>query len=69
MTVLSSSQHGFAKGRLTTTNLLELFCHIYKEFPVVKQIDVVYADFSKAFDRTDHKFRLHKLYCVDLPSS
>lgn len=58
---LSSYQHGFVKGRSTSTNLCLFtnFClnHIEKG----KQIDVLYTDFVKAFDRVHHGLLLQKL--------
>jgi len=46
-------QHGFQPGRSTTCNAV--FCnHILKAFNAHSQIDVIYTDFAKAFDRVDH---------------
>ena len=53
--VISPSQHGFMKGKSCTTNLVEYtsFLSNQLEQPDVKQVDVIYTDFSKAFDRVN----------------
>ena len=53
--VISSSQHGFMKGKSCATNLVEYtsFLSNQLEQPNVKQIDVIFTDFSKAFDRVN----------------
>jgi len=52
------------KGRLCLTNLSELFKEVTKMIDEGKAMDVVYMDFSKAFDKFPHgrlvqKVRLH----------
>lgn len=59
--LLSSAQHGFRKGCSTTTNLLQLTTIINRGFVQRKQTDIVYTDFSKAFDKVNHKLLLKKL--------
>lgn len=58
---LSVNQHGFIRGRSTTTNLVEftnfLLCNIESGY----QIDVVFTDFSKAFDRILHSILIDKI--------
>lgn len=53
--LIKDSQHGFMKGRSCLTNLLEFLERITdfidREYPV----DVLYLDFSKAFDKVPHK--------------
>lgn len=58
----SSFQHGFLKGRSTVTNLILLNEFITDAMANGKQVDVVYTDYSKAFDRIDHCILLSKLY-------
>ena len=58
---ISENQHGFFSGRSCQTNLC-----IYNEFISTAlddalQVDSVYFDFKKAFDRVDHDILLQKL--------
>lgn len=57
----SLSQHGFLKGRSTVTNLLILNDQLTDNMENRLQTDVIYTDYSKAFDRVDHKLLLLKL--------
>lgn len=66
---ISPLQHGFIKGRSTVTNLTCITQYITDAFDECLQVDVVYTDFSKAFDRLDHKMLLHKLDLVGLSVS
>ncbi|CAH1975592.1 unnamed protein product, partial [Acanthoscelides obtectus] len=54
-------QHGFMKGRSTVSNLMNFTQTIAENIDRGLQTDVVYTDFSKAFDRVDHRMLLHKL--------
>ena len=54
-------QHGFIKGRSTVTQLLEVFHEVSAILDNAGQVDMVYLDFSKAFDSVSHKLLLHKL--------
>lgn len=54
-------QHGFMKGRSTASNLLCLTEHVIKAMDSKKQVDVVYTDLAKAFDKVDHDMLLEKL--------
>ena len=58
---LCEKQHGFVKGRSTVTNLFLLTQFLAKSVDDGVQADVIYADFSKAFDRINHKLLLQKL--------
>ena len=49
--LIRRSQHGFMRGRSTMTNLLSYLEELTKIMDEGHSIDVVYLDFSKAFDK------------------
>ena len=58
----SAWQHGFVKGRSCATKLV-LTLHQWKRALDDRlQVDVVFPDFAKAFDRVSHAILLQKLY-------
>lgn len=59
---IPTEQHGFMKGRSTATNLGVFIDHISSSMDGGSQVDVIYTDFEKAFDRVDHIILLRKLY-------
>ena len=58
--LIRDSQHGFVKGSSCLTNLTEFF-EVTKEVDKGKAVDVVYMDFSKAFDKVPHGRLLQKM--------
>ncbi|CAI6372445.1 unnamed protein product [Macrosiphum euphorbiae] len=60
--IISDVQHGFMPGKSTTTNLLVLQNYILQAFRTGLQVDVIYTDFSKAFDKVDHCALRSKLF-------
>ena len=60
-TLLLKSQHGFTKGKSCLTNLLSFLEDVTKAIDEGKPMDVIYLDFSKAFDNVPHKRLLHKI--------
>lgn len=58
---ISPQQHGFFQGRSTTTNLATISQHLCEVLDNRGQADVIYTDFSQAFDRINHQILLQKL--------
>lgn len=54
-------QHGFMKHRSTVTNLDVFTDYVLRSMDDRCQVDVIYTDFEKAFDRVDHVILLQKL--------
>ncbi len=59
--LIRKSQHGFIKGRSCTTNLLEYLEKATQVLDSGKSVDVVYLDFSKAFDIVPTRRLLEKV--------
>lgn len=66
--IISKSQHGFVRGRSTATNLLEFSSCVFTAFSQKLQTDVIYTDFSKAFDTVNHNLLIHKLDLIGFPT-
>ena len=59
--LIADSQHGFTKGKSCLTNLLSFYRTVYEAADVGDSYDVIYLDFSKAFDRVPHERLLKKI--------
>ncbi|GAB0177573.1 mitochondrial enolase superfamily member 1 [Grus japonensis] len=59
--VIRPSQHRFMKGRSCLTNLNSFYDKVNHSLEEGKPVDVVYLDFSKAFDTISHSILLEKL--------
>ena len=58
---LNKNQHGFRTGRSCLTQLLAHYDNIISLLEDGQNVDVVYLDFAKAFDKVDHNILLRKL--------
>ena len=59
-TVIRSSQQGYIEGKSCLTNLVA-FCDVTGWVDARRAVDVVYPDFSKAFDTISHSILVVKL--------
>jgi len=53
--LINNSQHGFMKNKSCTTNLLEFLEEVTSAVDKGDPVDIVYLDFSKAFDKVPSK--------------
>ena len=60
--LFSKAHHGFIKGKSCVTQLLEFLEDITQAINNREDVDVVYLDFCKAFDKVPHKRLLKKLH-------
>ena len=45
------AQHGFRTGRSISTNLVTYVDHVLSLMATTRQVDALYTDFAKVFDR------------------
>ena len=60
--LFSKAQHGFMTGRSCSTQLLELMEELTETLDSNGDVDIIYLDFKKAFDKVPHKRLLKKLW-------
>ena len=58
---LNPCQHGFMPGKSCVTQFIEVLDQLGRELDRGKQIDVLYLDMSKAFDKVSHAELIHRL--------
>ena len=63
--LLTHNQHGFRSGRSTLTQLLAHYDEICEGLRSDMDTDSIYLDYSKAFDKVDHRLLLCKLSKYD----
>jgi len=59
--LLSTKQYGFIKNRSTSLQLLQIMDKWTEYLEYGGQVDVMYSDFEKAFDKVPHKRLISKL--------
>ena len=59
--LLNDSQHGFISHKSCTSNLLEYLEFVTNAIDSGQNVDSIYLDFSKSFDKVPHKRLLLKL--------
>ena len=64
--LLTDKQYGFRKKRSCLTQLIDHVDHILKCLNSGDEVDVIYLDYAKAFDKVDHKILLAKLKCYGI---
>ena len=65
--ILNSNQHGFRKSRSCITQLISHTTNILENLVNGNEVDVIYLDYSKAFDKIDHAILIQKLKLLQLP--
>ena len=58
---INPSQHGFVAGKSCVTQFVEVLHHIGSQIDQGKQIDLIYLDMSKAFDKVSHMRLINRL--------
>ena len=58
---IGNSQHGFRKGRSCLSNMLSFLDKVTHSVDSGNSIDVIFLDFTKAFDKVPHKRLILKL--------
>ena len=64
--ILHPNQHGFRKGLSCETQLVDTIHELAYSINQKTQTDVIFLDFSKAFDKVSHDKLLHKIRCYGI---
>ena len=59
-------QHGFRQGRSCLSQLIAHFDHITQLLETGQNVDVVYLDFAKAFDKVNFLVIMRKLHSISI---
>ena len=63
--LISNKQHGFRKSRSCLTQLLSHVDSVLKCLNSGDEVDTIYLDYAKAFDKVDHKILPRNLNCME----
>ena len=63
---LNHSQHGYKSGHSTITQLLAFLDSTMNILETGDDVDIIYLDLAKAFDKVDHGILLHKLFTLGI---
>ena len=66
--LINKNQHGFRTNRSCSTQILSHINYILSNAVDKNEIDCVYIDYEKAFDKIDHKILIQKLHQLQIPS-
>ncbi|KAG7298080.1 hypothetical protein JYU34_018850 [Plutella xylostella] len=66
---IPENQHGFMRKRSVVSNLLQSSYYVLNNIDGGNQVDAIYTDFSKAFDKVSHNVLLSKLSVMGVHGS
>jgi hypothetical protein len=64
--ILNNSQHGFRSGRSCQTNLLKFLNEVADSMQQGEEVDTIYLDFAKAFNKVPHGRLICKLEAIGI---
>lgn len=65
--IIDGRQHGFVAGKSTDTNMISFINYLLTQIEKGHQVDAIYTDFQKAFDRVNIELLLSELKSNGLP--
>jgi hypothetical protein len=65
--ILNCNQHGFRQSRSCATQLVTHISNVQNHLINNNDVDTIYIDFAKAFDKVDHRILINKLRVYGLP--